>query len=49
MRFRLRVEAGGPMGPMVNAMIKPVLGPVAEDLASRIVSHLEREIPGPAT
>lgn len=41
MGFRLRVEAGGPMAPMVNAMIKPALGPVAEDLASKILAHLE--------
>jgi carbon monoxide dehydrogenase subunit G len=45
MRFRLRVEAGGPMAPMVNALIKPALGPVAEDLASKIVAHLESPPP----
>ena len=39
--FRLRLDPGGPMAPMVNAMIKPMMRPAAEDLASRILAHLE--------
>ena len=39
--FRLRLEPGGPMAPMVNAMIKPMMRPAAEDLANRILAHLE--------
>lgn len=39
--FRLRLEPGGPMAPMVNAMIKPMLLPAAEDLANRILATLE--------
>jgi hypothetical protein len=41
--FRLRMEPGGPMGPMINAMIKPAMVVAAEDLAGRIVGHLEQE------
>jgi carbon monoxide dehydrogenase subunit G len=41
--FRLRVDPGGPMAPMVNALIKPLLLPAAEDLANRILAHLEAE------
>ena len=40
--FTLRMEAGGPMGPMVNAMLAPALMPAAEDLANKIAGHLER-------
>ena len=43
MTFRLRVEPGGPMAPMVNAMMKPMLVPAAEDLADKIVAHLEAQ------
>ncbi len=39
--FRLRVDPGGPMAPMVNALMKPLLVPAAEDLANRILAHLE--------
>jgi carbon monoxide dehydrogenase subunit G len=39
--FRLRMEAGGPAGPLVNAMLAPALLPAAEDLANRIAAHLE--------
>jgi carbon monoxide dehydrogenase subunit G len=39
--FVLRMEAGGPSGPLVNAMLAPALRPAAEDLANRIASHLE--------
>jgi len=39
--FRLRLDPGGPMAPMLSAMMKPALRPAAEDLAQRIVAHLE--------
>ncbi len=39
--FRLRMEAGGPMGPLVNAMLGPALLPAAEDLANKIAARLE--------
>lgn len=39
--FRIRMDAGGPMAPMVNAMLKPVLMPAAEDLGNKIAAHLE--------
>lgn len=39
--FRLRIDPGGPMAPMVNAMMKPAMPPAAEDLANRIMAHLE--------
>lgn len=41
--FHLRVEPGGPMAPMVDAMMKPAMVAAAEDLANRIVGHLEAE------
>jgi carbon monoxide dehydrogenase subunit G len=41
MSFTLRLDPGGPMAPMVNAMIKPLMLPAAEDLATRILAHLE--------
>jgi carbon monoxide dehydrogenase subunit G len=40
--FRLRMDAGGPSGPLVNAMLAPALAPAAEDLANKIAAHLER-------
>jgi len=40
--FRLRVKPGGPMGPMVDALMKPLMLPVAEELADRIMADLER-------
>jgi carbon monoxide dehydrogenase subunit G len=39
--FRLRMEAGGPTGPLVNAMLEPALQPATEHLANRIAEHLE--------
>ncbi len=39
--FKLRVDPGGPMAPMINAMMKPAMGVVAEDLANRIIAQLE--------
>jgi carbon monoxide dehydrogenase subunit G len=43
LRFRLRMDAGGPTGPLVNAMLAPALLPAAEDLANKIAAHLEGE------
>ena len=46
--FRLRLEPGGPMGPMVDALMKPLMLPVAEELADRIMAELEkRHAPNP--
>jgi carbon monoxide dehydrogenase subunit G len=39
--FKLRLQPGGPMAPMVDAMIRPLLFPAAEDLANRILAQLE--------
>lgn len=39
--FRLRIDPGGPMAPMVNAMMRPAMLPAAESLANRIMAHLE--------
>ncbi len=39
--FRLSLTPEGAMAPMLNAMIKPVMVATAEDLAQRIVAHLE--------
>jgi carbon monoxide dehydrogenase subunit G len=40
--FKLRMDAGGPSGPLVNAMLAPALAPAAEDLANKIAAHLEQ-------
>jgi len=40
--FTLRMEAGGPSAPLVNALLEPALLPAAEDLANKIAAHLER-------
>lgn len=40
--FRLRMDAGGPTGPLVNAMLEPALLPAAEDLGNKIALHLEK-------
>jgi carbon monoxide dehydrogenase subunit G len=42
LRFKLRMDAGGPTGPLVNAMLAPALLPAAEDLANKIAAHLEK-------
>jgi Polyketide cyclase / dehydrase and lipid transport len=42
LQFVLRMDAGGPTGPLVNAMLGPALLPAAEDLANKIAAHLER-------
>jgi carbon monoxide dehydrogenase subunit G len=43
--FRLRLDPGGPMAPMINAMIRPLLLPAAESLADQILAHLESREP----
>lgn len=40
--FSLRIKPGGPMGPMVDALMKPLMLPVAEELADRIMAELEQ-------
>ncbi len=40
--FTLRMDAGGPTGPLVNAMLGPALLPAAEHLANKIAAHLEK-------
>ena len=39
----LMMEAGGPTAPLVNAMLEPALIPATEDLAQKIVTHLEKQ------
>ena len=46
--FTLRMDAGGPTGPLVNAMLGPALLPAAEDLANKIAAHLEQRLEGKA-
>jgi hypothetical protein len=43
--FTLRMDAGGPTGPLVNALLAPALRPAAEDLANKIAAHLEQRPP----
>jgi carbon monoxide dehydrogenase subunit G len=40
--FTLRMDAGGPTGPLVNALLGPALKPATEDLANKIAAHLEK-------
>ncbi len=40
--FTLRMDAGGPTGPLVNAMLGPALLPAAQHLANKIAAHLEQ-------
>lgn len=49
MTFALRVDPGGPMAPMIDALMKPAMAAAAEDLAQRIIATLEaRRVRGPA-
>jgi carbon monoxide dehydrogenase subunit G len=41
--FALRLQPGGPMAPMIDAMIRPLMLPAAEDLANRILAELEQQ------
>jgi carbon monoxide dehydrogenase subunit G len=47
LEFTLSMEAGGPAGPLVNAMLGPALEPAVEDLAKRIAAHLSCARPAP--
>jgi carbon monoxide dehydrogenase subunit G len=48
MTFRLRVDPGGPMAPMIDALMRPAMAAAAEDLAQRIVAQLESRAAGGA-
>ena len=39
--FRLRMDAGGPMAPMINAMLAPAMGPATQALGEKIVAALD--------
>ncbi|MFO8010874.1 MAG: SRPBCC family protein [Dehalococcoidia bacterium] len=39
--FYLEVKAGGLIGPMVNAVLGPVLKPIADDFAAKLKARLE--------
>lgn len=39
--FHLEINPGGPMAPMVSAMMKPAMLPAAEQLANAIMARLE--------
>ena len=45
LEFRLRMDAGGPMAPMINAMLGPACAEAAEALGGSIAAKL-REIHG---
>lgn len=38
--FRFSIQAGGPMGPMINPMLGPYSDAVAQELLSSVASHL---------
>ena len=42
--FELTLEAGGLMGPVVNALIGPLLEPAAAELAKRISATVEHSL-----
>jgi len=44
--FRLDIQPGGPMAPMVNALMKPMMMPAAEGLANQIMATLEQQHEG---
>ena len=39
--FYLEIKAGGLIGPMVNAVLGPVLKPIATDFAGKLVARIE--------
>ena len=39
--FKLELKPGGPMAPMIDSLIKPVILPAAEQLAGNIMARLE--------
>jgi hypothetical protein len=41
LELTLRMDAGGPTGPLVNAMLGPALEPAVEDLAKKIAAHMD--------
>ena len=41
LELTLRMDAGGPTGPLVNAMLGPALEPAVEDLAKKIAAHVD--------
>lgn len=49
LKFRLRMDAGGPMAPMLNALLQPALLPATEDLAQKIANEVLRRSDGGAT
>jgi carbon monoxide dehydrogenase subunit G len=42
LRFELALTPGGPMAPMIDAMIRPLMLPAAENLANRILAEVEQ-------
>ncbi len=48
MTFTLRIDPGGPMAPMISAMMKPAMRVAVEDLSNKIVAHLEDKQTGNA-
>jgi len=40
--FKLKVNAGGATGPVLNLLLTPMLQPVAEDLANKIAEAVEK-------
>lgn len=46
--FELHLTAGGMMGPVVNAMIEPLLRVAARDLADSLTAAVEAQTPPPA-
>jgi carbon monoxide dehydrogenase subunit G len=46
--FQLTLNAGGRAGPMINALLVPMLEPVAQDLASQIAARIEELHPAAA-
>ena len=49
LRFELSLAPGGPMAPMIDAMIRPLMLPAAENLANRILAELEQGAAATAT
>ncbi len=45
LELTLRMDAGGPTGPLVNAMLGPALEPAVEDLAKKIAAHVDGSAP----
>jgi carbon monoxide dehydrogenase subunit G len=41
--LELQIQPGGTMAPMIDALIQPAMKIAAEELATRIIAHLERD------